>query len=436
MKRYRICLSLYGTTGEIEQRILESPDADLFEIRIDLSEKPDPRRLRKTTQKPLIFTAHDRPDLLKPYAAVADYVDAGTSGFATGIKRIASFHGTDENPGDIWRKLDGDVRKIVLNTPDYTKLRQAIEINSRGNAVCFGMGEVARFSRIVSLFRGALWSYASPTDRPTADGQFNLNELRSTYQIHRFSEAPDIFGILGNPVAHSKSPEFHNRRFADEKRNWIYLPFHCEDLAGLLELAPRFGVKGFSITHPYKERVIPFLHSRTPEVDCAKACNTICWKNAGWHGANTDTAGVLAVLDRLDVSLPRMRVMILGAGGSARAVASIIAGQARDVIILNRSVEKAKVLAQEFGARAGSLNDFAKYDYDLLFQTTSIGMRRSESPIDVSLLKPRKKVAEILYEPSETMLLQSARAIGCETVNGEVWFEAQAEAQYRWWKSK
>lgn len=430
---FPICLSVFGSTKSLCE-IFESctDQADLFEVRLDLSEKLDLASIRKATSKPLIFASHNNPELLKNAEPYADYIDIGPTK-ATSNKQIVSFHGKDEDPEVLWQKFSGDhITKIVLETNNYSKIAALLKLNSE-KSICFAMGEVGSFSRILSVFEKAPWIYTSLSQQPTAPGQFSTDQLINTYQVKRFSAKPGIFGILGNPVSHSRSPAFHNQKFAEHNLPWIYLPFPCLDLESLMDHRKNFGIIGLSVTHPYKEKVIAFLAEQTPEVKKLRSCNTLLWKNNGWHGINTDVVGFEGLLIKHGVELDKKYVAIIGAGGAARAAAFVVAQSSAKLIFLNRTHEKAMELAKEFNGTAVQLSEIVAVEYDVLIQTTPVGMRNNECPINPDLVRPSTTVIDVLYEPAETILLRKAKALGCRAINGEDWFLLQAEAQFQYW---
>ena len=444
MNRPRICLSLYGTTDEVCSAI-NSFDADLFEIRLDLCSDLDGARVRAATNKPLLFAAHGRPDLLRKYLDFADYVDleqdaGGTPAVPNAGKMpalpIVSIHAKEEDPDRLWERLFGEHRtKIVLETENYDVIARLIKLNRDHSplALCFAAGEVGAFSRILSVLNGAPWIYASLPGRATGNGQFMFDQLIQTYRLPRFQKMQElsVFGIIGNPVAHSSSPQIQNKNFADASLPWIYLPFFCKDLPALLSSAPKWKAKGFSITHPYKEEVLPLLDSVSPAVQRLRSCNTIAYVDGKWIGTNTDLDGIETMLK--DVPVHGARTVIIGAGASARAFVSVIHPRVAELWILNRTAEKASQLASEFQARSGPLTDLIHIDYDILIQATSNGWISGESPIDTQQLKPGKIVIDCIYQDTE--LLKKARDLGCRTINGETWFQAQAQSQFRWWSS-
>jgi 3-dehydroquinate dehydratase / shikimate dehydrogenase len=435
MSTPRVCLSLCGDTEQLCGWLRSQQDADLFEIRLDLSPPNiDGSKIRAATSKPLLFTAHGRPDLLEKYWPFADYVDV-EQGEATGQNSIVSIHASNQDPDLLWKEYAGEhMTKIVLETENYDQIAQLIAMNREHSplALCFASGEVGAFSRILSAMNGARWIYACVPDRATGSGQFTLQELLNVYQIRRFHGGAEtkVFGIVGNPVSHSRSPQIHNQLFADASLPWIYLPFRCKNLRGLFESAPKWNTKGFSITHPYKEQVLSFLDAASPEVTALQACNTVGYFDQKWQGINTDIEGIRTLLK--DVPVQNSKIVLIGAGSSARAIGSVVFKKASELTILNRTQERAKNIAQALNAKSGSLEDLRKIDYDILIQATSVGWLAEESPVNTEYLRPGKIVIDSVYQDTE--LLRKARDLGCKTINGEVWFRTQAQAQFEWWK--
>ena len=179
-----------------------------------------------------------------------------------------SVHSGEADPDALWAAHRGDhITKIVLQTADYAKIARLIELDREhpGQALCFAMGEAGAFSRILAAFAGAPWIYASAGSRPTAPGQFTLRELIDVYRVRRFDAQPRLFGIAGDPLAHSRSPQFHNAAFAAANLPWMYVPFRCTDLPALLRHAPAFGIRGLSLTHPLKESALSLVLSPLSE---------------------------------------------------------------------------------------------------------------------------------------------------------------------------
>lgn len=259
--------------------------------------------------------------------------------------------------------------------------------------------------------------------------------------------AATVVGVIGRPVAHSLSPLMHNRAFAHLGMDWVYVPFEVPDdavgaaLAGLKALS----VRGVNVTVPHKTAVLPLVDQLTPAAAAVGAVNTVVNERGRLVGDNTDGIGfVRSLRDEARFDPYGARVLVLGAGGAARAVAVELAraGAAR-VAIANRTESRAKQLAEEVkrhGAAAVGLS-LAREAVgpelrasDLLVQTTSLGLAGDPSlPVDGALLEPPLLVADVVYTPLKTPLLQAAEARGCDTLPGWGMLLYQgAEAFERW----
>lgn len=241
-----------------------------------------------------------------------------------------------------------------------------------------------------------------------------------------------VVGIIGRPVAHSLSPLMHNRAFAHLNMDWTYVRFEVADdrvqeaVAGLRALS----VRGVNVTIPHKTAVIPFLDRLTPEAAAIGAVNTIIHDAGDLIGDNTDGIGfVRSLVDEAEFDPKGTRVLVVGAGGAARAVAVALAraGAAR-IVVANRTAKKARELAQlveqhgSVGKAVGLHRDEIAPELsgvDVLVQTTSLGMAGDPSlPVDADLLHPGLLVTDIVYTPLETPLLRAAKQRGCRVLPG------------------
>lgn len=242
----------------------------------------------------------------------------------------------------------------------------------------------------------------------------------------------NVVGIIGRPVAHSLSPLMHNRAFAHSGLDWVYVPFEVsgDALATAVSGVRALSIRGVNVTVPHKTAVVSLVDELTPQAAAAGAVNTIVNRDGHLIGDNTDGVGfVRSLTDEADFDPRGARVVVLGAGGAARAIAVELAraGCAR-VVIANRTERKARELArltERHGVDAVALPlerealapeiDAA----DLLVQTTTLGMAGNrEMPVDDELLQPRLLVADIVYTPLMTPLLRAAKARGCAVVPG------------------
>ena len=243
-----------------------------------------------------------------------------------------------------------------------------------------------------------------------------------------------LYGVIGNPVRHSLSPALHNAAFSATSLNAVYLAFETEDIEECLKGIRAFGIKGASITIPFKTRVMPFLDEIDPLAERIGAVNTIVNDCGRLKGFNTDATGALKALED-KIKLPGMTCLIIGAGGAARAIGFMLKKQGAAVWIANRSRKRGEALAVSLGCPFIPLDEIREAKGDLLVQTTSVGMYPDidQCPVPENILKQGMVVMDIVYHPHETRLLKLARDRGCLTINGVDMLLYQGAEQFRLW---
>ncbi|MFB6266676.1 MAG: shikimate dehydrogenase [Halodesulfurarchaeum sp.] len=231
----------------------------------------------------------------------------------------------------------------------------------------------------------------------------------------------DVFGLVGNPVGHSLSPPMHEAAFEARELDATYVTFEPDesDLSAAIEGAAALGIEGLNVTIPFKEAVLELV---TPTETARRigAVNTIDLTGPRATGYNTDAAGARRALAHHDVSLAGSDVVILGAGGAARAVAFAVAERAERLRIANRTTERAVDLAEAVGASGHGLDEAADLleEADLLVNATSVGMREDRSPVPADALHEDLVVMDAVYAPLSTRLLQDAEGVGATTIDG------------------
>lgn len=250
-----------------------------------------------------------------------------------------------------------------------------------------------------------------------------------------------IFGIIGNPVSHSLSPLMHNAAFAELDVDAVYVPFQVEDVAAAVAGIKGLSVSGASVTIPHKESVIPYLDEIDPVAANIGAVNTIhlverqggsilCGSNTDWIGANR------ALQEK--TGLEGRRIIILGAGGSARALGFGFQEAGAKVVLCSRTESRGRALAGELNCDWQSLAEVGRLQGDILVNATSVGMAPNveESLMPVPALAGFEVVMDIVYAPLATRLLEDAAAVGCTTVNGLEMLLYQGVAQFELWTGK
>lgn len=266
--------------------------------------------------------------------------------------------------------------------------------------------------------------------------------------MHVTSET-QVYGLIGYPVKHSISPQIHNSAFKALKINAVYLTFEVkkEFLKKALDGVKALGVKGVNVTIPYKIDVIKHLDELNQEAKLIGAVNTVLNADGKLIGFNTDSIGVLKAFEAYEVDLTGKKVVLLGAGGAAKAIGYAIADKANSLIILNRTKRKALKLAKELKRKlkanvlGGELTLKALRENlinaDIIVNATSIGMtpNLNQTPIPKELLKSHMVVLDVVYNPLETKLLQEAKEAGAKCINGvEMLVQQAAEAFKIWFK--
>lgn len=252
----------------------------------------------------------------------------------------------------------------------------------------------------------------------------------------------ELYGIIGNPIRHSLSPMIHNGAFKRLGWNAVYLTFEIKNLEEALRGIRGLGVRGVSVTHPFKTNVIPFLDKVEGLAKKIGAVNTIVNREGRLIGYNTDCDGALEALEE-KMDLRKKRVVLLGAGGAARAIGFGLKERNCQMIMANRSRDRGEALSRELKCHFIPISSLVKMkagelEADVVINTTSLGMvpRERETPFPKKLLRKGMMVMDIVYEPLQTKLLREAKEKGCLTINGLEMLVRQGAAQFMIWTGK
>jgi 3-dehydroquinate dehydratase / shikimate dehydrogenase len=305
------------------------------------------------------------------------------------------------------------------------------------NLVGLCMGEQGIISRVVAVRAGSAFTFgAFSAEEKTASGQVTAQELRSVYRIEQVDAATKIYGVAGDPVSHSLSPLVMNAAMRRENVNGVFLPLHAKSLKDLLACVRDIPIHGLSVTMPHKRAILAHLDNTDPQTAKIGACNTVVRSQDGkLYGFNTDSAGVVTPLEQR-IPLKDARILVLGAGGAARAAVFGLKERGADIFILNRNTEKGKKLARQAKARTVKRANLKKLDFDVIINATPVGMGNTrESPLNADEIRA-KYVFDMVYDPGETKLLKLAKERGAEAIPGSVMFVHQAARQFEIWTGK
>ncbi len=338
-------------------------------------------------------------------------------------------------------KYPADFYKLVSTATslhDNVVMMKLLEANSgRHEMIGLCMGEQGIISRVLGVRAGSVFTFGSAArGEETAPGQVLAGELRDTYRIEMVDQATQVYGVAGDPVGHSLSPVMMNAAFRRETVNAVFLALHAKSLKDLLACVQDIPIRGLSITMPYKQDILSALENSDPLTRQIGACNTIVRAADGkLYGFNTDVAGIIVPLEQR-LSLAGTRVLIVGAGGAARAAAFGIKAKGAEVFITNRTAERGQSLSRQAKAKYIKRADVAKQQFDVIINATPVGMNNpKQSPLEEKELNT-KYVFDLVYTPAETKLIKMARAKNLQVIPGLEMFVQQGARQFEIWTGK
>ncbi len=446
--------------------------AQMIELRLDyLTKSPDFKRLLALKPCPLIATVRRQEDggrwtgtesarqMLLRQAVVAgfDWVDLETEvatviGRFKNIKRIVSYHNLREIPDDLEElylrmcEQDADVVKIAVRAQKVSDNLRVLKLmeNPPVPTIALCLGDLGFPSRVLAAKFGAPFIYAAfNIERTLSLGIPYFGEMKNTYFLEQVNQATQVFGVIGDPIGHSLSPVVHNAAMRKLGINGVYIPFRVPrgELSVFLKAYEAIPVKGYSVTIPHKEAALALAKTKDQSATIVGAANTLVMQEDGFTAYNTDldafrdslTAALGASADGAASKLAGKGVLVLGAGGVARAVARALQGEGARITVANRSSERAQDLAEDVGCRFVAWEARHNVISDLLINCTPVGMHPhiDEIPVHTSYLRPELAVMDTIYTPENTLLIKEASARGCKTVTGVEMFVRQAATQFR-----
>ncbi len=466
-----ICVSIARTRHKMvlaEHQALAQRGAQLVELRVDwLSRAPDIPRLLKDRPTPVVVTCRRREDggkwagtederrmiLRTAIVSGADYVDLEDD-IARSIprygktRRIISHHDFNTTPDDleaIWAEMaemNPDVIKLVTmaNSPgDCVRLLKLVS-EAKIPTVGFCMGEFGTASRILCGKYGAPFTYAAfSAEREVAPGILTFQEMKDLYRFDEINRETQVFGVLGDPIGHSLSPLLHNTAMRQAGFNGVYLPLRVtrDQLPQMFDDFAWLNVRGYSVTIPHKEAALAKASRCEEIVRQIGAANTLSRDKSGqWEADNTDFQ---AALDCLQLPLEEgdtlegKRILMLGAGGVARAIGLGVTRRGAVLVIASRTADRAKALAESLACRHVTWENRGAEYADILINCTPVGMHPNvnESPFQSNWMRDDMIVFDTIYNPEQTLLLKEAKEHRCRTVSGIEMFVRQAAAQFQ-----
>jgi 3-dehydroquinate dehydratase/shikimate dehydrogenase len=464
-----ICIPIKGPSPrEVQEQLAQAMEyADVVELRLDCWSQIDTvflNKLRRQFSIPMIFTlrsqahgghyAHseeERLQTIKDLAAIKpEYFDLEThvplrfiEEIVPNTKLILSYHNSAETPANLdaiyneMIQIPAHFYKIAVlaqNSLDAMRLIcWACKFNDNGKWIAISMGEHGQLSRILApIIRSPITYAALNDDLKTAPGQLSAKTLINRYRHSSLRPPYPIYGLIGDPVDGSISDATHNHLMETLGINAVYVKIRVtpNELPDFLRYAKQLPFCGFSVTMPLKECILPYVDATDAQAAPIGALNTLVLENRQIHGFNTDGMGALNALERV-LLVKGKRIVILGAGGAAKAIAYEAHRRGGLVTILNRNAEKARHIANALSCSAGSLElmaTLAETGYDALINSTPCPL-----PISAEYILSNAVIMDIMTKPKDTLLLREASRKGCRIVYGYQMFLEQALGQFQLW---
>jgi 3-dehydroquinate dehydratase/shikimate dehydrogenase len=395
------------------------------------------------------------PDLPPASIDLEEDIRGVTGGQRTVIRSFHDFSGSNNDLREIYerlRSLSPIVVKIAVSVADISDtipvwklLEQAA--SDKQAIIPIGMGEAGKSTRILGLARGAYMTYASlNTGSETAPGQISADDLIDVYRVKELDTSTDVYGIIAGDTSYSVSPYMHNAAFKAAGLNSVFVPLQVTDLAQFVRrmVAPAsrevdLKFKGFSVTNPHKQAIIPHLDEIDPAAREIGAVNTVKIVDGRLHGYNTDAEGFKRPLKNKFGDLSGAKAAVIGAGGAARACIYSLLKEKANVTVFARDLRKAETLATDLEIPIRQIDNDGGEDFrgsDIVVNTTPIGTKGksvNETVATAEQLRGVKLVYDLTYNPLETRLIREAAAAGAETLGGMEMLVAQGERQFEIW---
>jgi 3-dehydroquinate dehydratase/shikimate dehydrogenase len=477
----KVCVAIIGTSvvEMLDRAVAAMKETSFLEFRLDYLEKPLlalpklKQFLTENTAVTAIATCRRVTTGGKFAGTVAAELDvlmkAASSGFhlvdielesaeeikttgfqtlrETGVARIVSYHDFKQT-----KDLDSIFARIEPFQPEFVKIvptaktltdnvtlmRFLERMSDHSNIIGICMGDAGIISRVLGVRAGSAFTFAAATaGEETAPGQIAARTLVETYRIDEVDAATKVYGVAGSPIRSSLSPLMMNAAFRRETVNAVYLALQADKLADLLTLVKEIPIQGLSVTMPLKQEILTHLEHTDPLSAKIGACNTVLRAQDGkLYGFNTDVAGIIAPLERR-MAIKNAKVLVLGAGGAARAAVFGLRDKGAEVHILNRTPETAQKLAKQSGAKTIKKEAVPKTAFDVIINATPVGMAGNKAS---QLLEAKdlnaKLVFDLVYNPIETPLIAAARSKGIPVVAGVEMFVQQGARQFEIWTGK
>ncbi len=440
-----------------------------LELRADLLEdKIDYFRLRTCCNAPFLFvlkskseggyftgTLEDRKQCLIQAASYCDWIELEGErdllpeilDFIPPEKRVISWQGKMATSKELshrfksFSKTKARMYRLVVEAGSHAETLIPLQFLSdirRKDILCYAAGAIGQWTQIVAPYLGTPMIFGHVVETEKIPAVFPCEQLIGHYDFPKLYPFKTIYGIAGNPVGRSKSPAMHNGAYRDLGMTALYLPFHIVDFEAFWEcvvcspLFKKMGFEwgGFTVVSPFKSFVIPFSEKvDTPIIQQAMAGNVLKKKAGKWIADTTDFYGLEMALAELNVSMRNLNVAIIGCGGAGRVMAAGLKAKLANVLLVNRSEDRAEKAGMLLNLPYVLLADFKPEGFDLIINATPLGKNKNELPFDPGGTKPEAIIVDLTYAKSMTTLVCKSLDLGRKVISGRkiLWYQVMQQ---------
>ncbi len=433
---------------------------DLVEVRADVIGSLALNPIQKKTSKAFVLKSQyeggafkgnqqERNQLLIKAATIYDFVELeGERDLIPEIlnhipyeKRRISWEGnfTSEEKVKLQLKKYQNVSavcyKIVTQTESYQAsiiISNLVKNDATNSVIAFAKGESARFTQVIPAYLGA----------PEVHCDLAGNDLYSSDQLERIYglpyayDAEEMYGIVGNPVKNSISPELHNRAYRESNLPFIYVPFTTDDFEDfseqvILNKELPIPLKGLTVVSPFKKAGVDFSKNLINENnDLEEACNGLVLTHKRWEHFSTDAWGALQALKTID-HWEDKRIAIVGTGGTGQTIAKNLRRQNIGLTLVNRTIEKGEKIARDLQYPFVPLNDFDPSHFDIIIHATPLGKKNGEVPFQLEKLKNQCLIVDHVYPKTDkSELVKYCELLNINVIDGKTIAGIQIKKQF------
>lgn len=320
--------------------------------------------------------------------------------------------------------------KFIVDANDYAEafaVTNLVKLDTTNKVVAYARGEFARFTQVLPAYMGA------PEVHCNLNGEdlYTVEQLIKNYGLPHVFDVQELYGIVGNPVKNSISPELHNKAYRQSNLPFLYLPFTAENFQEFSQQVIKnnglpVSLKGLTVVSPFKKEGFDFANP----LSTGEACNGLVRNNNQWEDFSTDAWGALQALKTV-ANWRNKRIAIVGTGGTGQTIAKELKKQDIALTLVNRTIEKGEKIARELGYPFVPLNDFDPSHFNIIIHATPLGKKKGEIPFELSKLKHQCLVVDHVYPKTDkSELVKYCELLNIKVIDGKTIARIQIKKQF------